>query len=116
MGYVLKDRVRGTTTTTGTGTITISGTAPTGFVAFATAFATNDIFFYTIALGAEWEVGFGTLLTSTTIGRDTVLASSNSGNLVNFSAGTKDVFVTIPASSVQTLGQDLATAMGAALN
>lgn len=112
MGYQIKDRVRDTTTTTGTGTITITGTAPTGFVAFATAMAVGDISYYCINLGSEWEVGVGTLLTSTTISRDSVLSSSNSNALVNFSAGTKDVFVTIPAVAVQTIGQQLSTASG----
>jgi hypothetical protein len=116
MGWQLKDRVKDTTTTTGTGTITVSGTAPTGFVAFGTAYATGDTFYYAIVGGAEWEVGVGRLATATTIGRDMVLASSNSGALVNFSAGTKDVFVTIPAQSASTIGQELANSMGLALN
>jgi hypothetical protein len=44
-------------------------------------------------------VGIGTYTSSgTTLSRTTVLSSSNSGSLVNFSAGTKDVFVDYPAS------------------
>jgi hypothetical protein len=35
--------------------------------------------------------------TGTTLARTTILSSSNAGALVNFSAGTKDVFVTYPA-------------------
>ena len=35
--------------------------------------------------------------------RDSVLASSNSNSLVNFGAGTKDVFVTHPASAIASL-------------
>jgi len=115
MGYAIKDRVKDTTTTTGTGTITITGTPPTGFQAFASAFATNDTFFYCIAGGAEWEVGIGVLASGTTITRDRVLESSNSDALVNFSAGTKDVFVTIPALSVSNSGQELAIVAGLAL-
>ena len=56
--------------------------------------------YYSITLpaGDEWEVGIGTYTASgTTLSRDTVLASSNSGSLVNFSAGDKDVFVVYPA-------------------
>ncbi len=49
-------------------------------------------------LSNEWEVGIGTYTSSgTTLSRDTILESSNSGSAVNFSAGTKDVFVTYPA-------------------
>ena len=99
MALVVKDRVKETTTTTGTGTITLAG-ASTGFQSFS-VIGNGNTTYYTIAgqSGSEWEVGVGTYTASgTTLSRDTVLASSNSGNLVNFSAGTKDVFVTYPAS------------------
>ena len=103
MAIVLKDRVKETTTTTGTGTITLAG-AVSGFQSFA-AIGNGNETFYTIAGGAEWEVGIGTYTSSgTTLSRDTVLESSNSGNLVNFSAGTKDVFVTYPAERTLTGG------------
>lgn len=43
-------------------------------------------------------MGIGTYTASgTTLSRDTVLDSSNGGALVNFAAGTKDVFVAYPA-------------------
>lgn len=98
MALVLKDRVKETTTTAGTGTITLAG-ASTGFQSFS-AVGNGNTTYYTIAAqtGTEWEVGVGTYTASgTTLSRDTVLASSNGGSLVNFSAGTKDVFVTYPA-------------------
>jgi hypothetical protein len=98
MALVVKDRVRETTTTTGTGTITLGG-ATTGFQSFSVIGDTNTTF-YTIQLANtnEWEVGVGTYtLSGTTLSRDTILESSNSGSAVNFSAGTKDVFVTYPA-------------------
>lgn len=98
MALVIADRVKETTTTTGTGTVTLAG-AVTGFQSFA-AVGNGNTTFYTIAdqTGSNWEVGIGTYTSSgTTLSRDTVLASSNSGSLVNFGAGTKDVFVTYPA-------------------
>jgi hypothetical protein len=98
MALVVKDRVRETTTTTGTGTITLGG-ATTGFQSFSVIGNSNTTF-YTIQLANtnEWEVGIGTYTSSgTTLSRDTILESSNSGSAVNFSAGTKDVFVTYPA-------------------
>ena len=98
MALVVKDRVRETTTTTGTGTITLGGAA-TGFQSFSVIGDSNTTF-YTIQLANtnEWEVGVGTYtLSGTTLSRDTILESSNSGSAVNFSAGTKDVFVTYPA-------------------
>lgn len=96
MALVFKDRVRETTTTTGTGTVTLAG-AVTGFQTFS-AIGNGNTTYYTIALGTEWEVGVGTYTSSgTTLSRDTVLASSNSGSLVNFSAGSKDVWCDYPA-------------------
>ena len=96
MALVVKDRVQETSTTTGTGTITLAG-AVTGFQAFSVIGNANTTY-YAIVNGAEFEVGLGTYtLSGTTLSRDTVLESSNSGSLVNFSAGTKNVFVTYPA-------------------
>ena len=100
MAFVLADRVQETTTTTGTGTVTLAG-ASTGFQSFA-AVGNGNTTFYTIAdsSGSNWEIGIGTYTSSgTTLSRDTVLSSSNSGSLVDFPAGTKNAFVTFPASS-----------------
>jgi hypothetical protein len=99
MALVLKDRVQETTTTTGTGTLTLGG-AVLGFQTFAIIGNTNTTY-YTISsnTSAQWEVGIGTYTASgTTLSRDTVLASSNAGSLVSFSAGTKNVYCTQPSS------------------
>ena len=100
MAFVVADRVQETTTSTGTGTITLAGAA-TGFQSFA-VIGDGNTTTYTIAdaTGSDWEVGIGTYTTSsgTQLSRDIVLSSSNSGSLVNFSAGTKNVFVTLPSS------------------
>ena len=72
----------------------------TGFQSFAAIGDANNTY-YTIAgqTGSEWEVGYGVYTASgTTLSRDFVYASSNAGALVNFSAGTKDVFCTYPAA------------------
>lgn len=96
MALVLKDRVKETTTSTGTGTVTLAGAA-TGFQSFS-VIGNGNTTYYAIVGGTEWEVGIGTYTSSgTTLSRDTVLASSNSGALVPFSSGSKDVFVTYPA-------------------
>ena len=98
MPLVVRDRVNETSTTTGTGTFTLAG-AVTGFQTFS-AIGNGNTTYYTIVLqgGSEWEVGLGTYTSSgTTLSRDTVLSSSNSGSLVNFSAGTKNVFCDYPA-------------------
>jgi hypothetical protein len=98
MALVLADRVRETTTTAGTGTITLLGAVPS-CQSFAVVGDGNTTYYTIVAYsGTEWEVGIGTYTSSgTTLSRDTVLSSSNSGSLVNFSAGTKDVFVDYPA-------------------
>jgi hypothetical protein len=96
MALVLKDRVKETSTTTGTGTLTLLGAA-SGFQSFS-AIGNGNTTYYTIDGGTEWEVGIGTYTSSgTTLSRDTILSSSNGGTAVNFSAGTKNVFVTYPA-------------------
>jgi hypothetical protein len=114
MAFVLADRVKETTTTTGTGTVTLLG-ASTGFQSFSAIGNTNTTY-YTIAgqTGSEWEVGVGTYTSSgTTLSRTTVLSSSNGGSLVNFSAGTKDVFVTQPSSRTVFVGASDQTIFGA---
>ncbi len=96
MALVVKDRVQETSTTTGTGTLTLLG-AVSGFQSFSVIGNANTTY-YAIVMGTDFEVGIGTYTSSgTTLSRTTVLESSNSGSLVNFSAGTKNVFVTYPA-------------------
>ena len=105
MAFVLADRVKETTTTAGTGTVTLLG-ASAGFQSFAVIGDANTTY-YTIASQtlSEWEVGIGTYSSSgTTLARTTVISSSNSGSLVNFSAGTKNVFVTYPSG--KSVNQD----------
>ena len=97
MAFVVKDRVQETSTTTGTGTFTLNG-AVIGFKSFSVVGNGNTTYYAITTSGSEFEVGIGTYTSSgTTLSRDTVLSSSNSNNLVNFSAGSKNVFVTYPA-------------------
>lgn len=112
------DRCKETSTTTGTGTLTLAG-AVSQFRAFQDCFSVGDQVYYAIEgqTGTEWEVGIGTLATTTTLSRDTILASSNSGNAVNLSAGTKNVFCTIPSSHINgsQLGMELVANRGWAM-
>ena len=97
------DRVQDTTSAPGTGAVTVSGTPPTGKQAFS-VFATGTVIYYCIqaAASALWEVGQGTMTSGTTFSRDTVLdGSSGPGVLVNFNAGTFDVFCDMPAYAVK---------------
>jgi len=95
------DRIKETTTTTGTGTINLGG-AVSGYQTFVQGLGNGHYTYYSIfhQSANEWEVGLGlvTDAATDTLSRDTVLSSSNGGSLVNFSAGTKDVICTMPAS------------------
>ena len=106
---ILHDRVKETSTTTGTGDITLAGAA-SQFQSFNTAFGTGVLFYYAIVgqSGTEWETGEGYLSGSTTLVRAKVYESSNSNALVNFSAGTKDVFSTFLGKSYSSKGTALA--------
>ena len=105
MAFVLANRVKETSTTTGNGTVTLAG-ASLGFQSFTVIVDTNTTYYTIQNPGtSEWEVGIGTYTSAnTTIARTTILSSSNSNNAVVFSAGTKDVFVDLPAEKIMTIG------------
>ena len=99
MALIVRDRVQEISTTTGTGTLTLSG-AVLGYQSFA-AIGNGNTTYYAIfdPVAYDWEVGIGTYtLSGTTLSRTTVLSSSSGGSLINFSAGTKNVFCTYPSA------------------
>ena len=99
MALVINNRVRELTSTTGTGAVTLGG-AVGGFQTFAAGIGNSNTTYYAISINSEneWEVGLGTLNgDSSTLTRTTVLESSNSDSAVDFSAGSKEVFCTLPA-------------------
>ena len=113
MAFVLADRVKETSTSTGTGDMLLAG-ASTGYQSFA-VIGNNNQTYYTIAGGSQWEVGIGTYeTTGPDLRRDTVLANSlGTTAFINFSAGTKDVFVTYPSErSVFALGSGVTSDTG----
>ena len=93
MALIVKDRVKETTTTTGTGTVTLAG-ASDGFQSFD-AIGNGNTTYYAITSSDAYEVGLGTY-TNSTLSRDTILESSNSGSKITLS-GTSEVFCTYPA-------------------
>jgi hypothetical protein len=111
-GLIYADRVQETTTTTGTGTVTLAG-AVADYRTFSAVCVDKQVVYYVIDDGAgNWEVGVGTFTSSgTTLSRDRVLASSNAGALVNFAAGTKNVWLDQPASTVADIAMVAAFAM-----
>ena len=99
MALVINNRVRELTSTTGTGAVTLGG-AVGGFQTFAAGIGNSNTTYYAISINSEneWEVGLGTLSAdSSTLTRTTVLESSNSDSAVDFSAGSKEVFCTLPS-------------------
>jgi hypothetical protein len=100
MTFVIRDRILVTSTTTGTGTFTL-GAATAGYQDFS-SIGNGNTTYYTITNGTDFEVGIGTYTSSgTTLARTQVLESSNSDALVDWPAGTKNVFVPQPAINTQ---------------
>lgn len=99
MALVLRDRIKETTATTGTGTYTLAG-AVDGFESFSEIGDTNTTY-YCCTDGVDFEIGIGTYTASgTTLARTTIFQSTNSDAAVNWSAGDKDIFVTLAAEKL----------------
>lgn len=102
MTFILKDRVRETTTITGTGDVILNG-AVAGYRAFQSVMVNGDTTWYAIVLPAgAWETGIGTWVTGNHLQRTTLIDSST-GSFISFAAGTKDVFIALPASKGNAL-------------
>lgn len=100
MALVINDRVKETSTTTGTGTFSLAG-ASQDFETFVAGIGTGNSTYYCITNTGndEFEVGIGTVTDAApdTLSRTTIISSTNSDAAVDFSAGEKEVFCTIPA-------------------
>ena len=117
MALVINDRVKESSSTTGTGTFALAGIVQ-GFETFSAGIGNNNTTYYAAyeAGTNNWEVGLGTLDgTSANLARTTVLTSSNSDNLVNFTSGGLEIFCTLPASKAVYL-DSTGTPVGAASN
>lgn len=102
MTFVIADRVRDTTTSTGTGVITVTGTPASTYKTFNDVTATNDLVPYVIVHQSanEWEVGIATKNASNQLTRTDAgvhAGTAGAGARTSFSAGTKDVVLTVPA-------------------
>ena len=95
MAFVLADRVKETTTTSGTGSLSLGG-AVGGFVSFSSGIGVGNTTYYVIENDAKFEIGIGTV-SSGSLSRDTVIASSEGGSKVSLT-GLSFVFVALPAS------------------
>jgi hypothetical protein len=110
MAFVIKDRVKEIITSAGTGAVSL-GTSSATFDTFQSCMTNGDTTYYAIVHTAsgvdEWEVGLGTFNTNNTLSRTTVMAGSSGTSTVNFSAGSKDVFMTYPAAQAALKGYDV---------
>jgi len=100
MAFITADRVLDSSTSTGTGAFVVSGTPASGYRTFSAVMSVGDTCYYSIQgqTTSEWEVGLGTYSSANTLTRTTIYSSSNSNSAVTFSAGTKNVFITMVAS------------------
>ncbi len=91
---ILADFVKESSTTTGTGTYSLAG-AVSGHQGFVAAGCAGAQVPYVVTDGTNYEIGLGTITDAATdtLSRDVVYASSNSGSAVNWSAGTRDVYL-----------------------
>ena len=110
MARIIDDCIVETTTTTGTGPLTLAG-AVTGFRTFASVCSVGDRVYYLIEAidgsgnrTGEWETGFGTYSAAGELTRTTVHKSSNANAVVNLSAGTKRVILSLTAADVAYKG------------
>lgn len=101
MALIRAERVKETTATTGTGTYALDGAA-IGYQAFSAVCANADTVEYCATDGTAWEVGLGTWATGGTLVRTAIYKSSNSNNAVSWAAGSKDIFLDIPARFFNT--------------
>lgn len=114
MAQIKADRVKETTETTGTSNLTLAG-ASVGYQPFSSVMANGDTCYYVIShrSNGEWETGYGTYVSAgNQFSRSMVSASSNGGNPVNFSAGLKDIAITLTSGQ---LGQVLEVPNGTAV-
>ena len=101
------DRVKETSATTGTDAYTLDG-AVAGFQSVIDGVGNGEIDFFCAEDGTDWEVFEGGVMleggeSPVILTRDTVLASSNAGNLVDWGAGTKNIFVVLPAKAIKRM-------------
>jgi hypothetical protein len=103
MAIVVADRVKVRARTTGTGPFTVESTFP-GFQGFEAVGDGNETYYGIFDVAGNWEVGQGTYTASgQTLSRDVIIASSNSGSVVDFPDGGKTLYVTVPSTILTTL-------------
>ena len=104
---ILYDRIKELSRTESTGPMVLDGAA-TGFSSFGSAYPHSGLMYYAITDGVQYEIGSGQYEQAGQVGADETVVSSNqirrypfrstnSNVAVNWTAGTKEVYVTYPA-------------------
>lgn len=121
MALILRNRVRETSTTSGVTVAFVLGGAVANHAAFSSVMANLDTTWAIIVnpVANEWEFSVNIAYTTATnsLGRNASLVvdgSAGAGVLVNFSAGTKEVFMDFPASFAKLVNYTEATVASAA--
>lgn len=99
MALVVADKVKVRSYGIGTGELQLETVIP-GFQSFSAVGDGNETYYGIEDSAGNWEVGRGTYTTDSTaeyLYRDTVISSSNNNDFVNFPAGGKTVFCTVPS-------------------
>ena len=109
MALQLADRVQQTGTANTTVSFNLSGSV-SGYQSFSSAITTGNTTYYAASDGTNWEVGIGTLTSSSLLTRTTILASSNSGSAVSTFGSSINIFVTYPSERSVNLDQSTSTA------
>lgn len=103
---ILADRIKELSYTTGSGNFALAGAA-NGFSSFGSKYNHQDNLFYAITDGTRYEIGSGVYLSAAYNPLDGItenqiirfpFRSSNNNSIINFPAGTKEVYVTYPAT------------------
>ena len=105
----LFDRVKQKTThAAGTGDINLT-TDVTGFKSFADVYSDQDVLFYCINDGLILKLGqvFTTQSSPPSLSRNAFYSSKSDNSAVSFSDGTKEVFVTYPATHSVSIGSGI---------
>lgn len=94
----LYDRIKERTYTIGTGNFALSGVVQ-GFSSFSSVYSNSGELFYAVTDGTNYEIGSGVYLSLNNQIQRFPIKSTNSNNLVNFSEGLKEIYVTYPATN-----------------
>ena len=98
MALQLADRVQQTGVANTTVSFNLSGSV-SGYQSFSSAITTGNTTYYAASDGTNWEVGVGTLTSSSLLTRTTIISSSNSGSAVSTFGSSINIFVTQPAEN-----------------